>query len=129
ALFADTSLLPFRLHPVLELVLTTAGIFGVAELLRHVRGWGVVMRWAVPVTALVVIAGVLGAVSLQQKALTGNLAGGIQLAYEDYYPSGVNAQGARDSSADGAYNAEVSAAIEDLSGRAPANNVVLTTNF
>ncbi|MHA6798927.1 arabinofuranosyltransferase [Bounagaea algeriensis] len=129
ALFAGTSLLSFRLDPVFELVLATAGIFGLAELLDHLRRTTTIQRAALPVTAFAAALGLLGAISLEHKALQGNLAGGIQLAYEDYYPTGVNAQGGSDPTADGAHNDELTAAIDELSGRQPEDNIVLTTHF
>ncbi len=127
-LFADTSLLPFRLHPVVELVLATAGIFGLAELLGHLRRTNVA-RYSLSLTAFVVVLGLLGAISLEHRALQGNLAGGIRIAYEHYYPNGVNAQGTTNSTADGAHNDELIAAIDELSGRQPEDNIVLSAHF
>ncbi|GAB2759938.1 galactan 5-O-arabinofuranosyltransferase [Salinifilum aidingensis] len=129
ALFADTSLLAFRMHPVFELVLATAGIFGAAELLGHLRRTNAVRNSALSLTAFAAVLGLLGAISLEHEALKGNLAGGLQLAYEDHYPSGVNAQGASDPTTDGAHNDELIAAIDELSGRQPEDNIVLTTHF
>lgn len=128
ALFANTSLLPFRLHPVVELVMATAGIFGLAELLGYLRRTSIGQR-AVSLTAFVVVLGLIGAVSLENRALQGNLAGGIQLAYENPYPNGANAMGQTDSSTDGAYNGELITAIDELSGRPPEDNIVLSAHF
>ena len=128
ALFANTSLLPFRLHPVIELVLATAGIFGLAELLGYLRRTTLAQR-AVSLTAFVVVLGLVSAISLENRALQGNLAGGIQLAYENHYPNGTNALGASDPSQDGAHNDELITAIDELTGRQPADNIVLSTHF
>lgn len=123
----NSTLLPFRLHGVLEIALAMAGVFGMAELVNHLRRK--FTGYALPITALAAVVGVVGAMSFERTAYQENLNGGGQLAYENYDASGKNAQGGRDPGNDEAYHGELISTIGELSGRPPQGNIVLTTHY
>lgn len=126
-LLTKSTLLPFRLHGVLEIALATAGVFGMAELADHLRRK--FTAHALQIAAFAAAIGFLGAMGLEHTAYKENLAGGGQLAYVNYYPTGENAQGARDRGNDEAYHGELISTIHQLTGRPPEGNIVLTTYY
>jgi galactan 5-O-arabinofuranosyltransferase len=122
-----STLLPFRLHGVLEITLAAGGVFGMAEAGDHAR-----RRFplhAVPIVAFAAVLGFLGAMSLDRTALKENLNGGMQLAYDDYYPTGETAKGAHDPGNEDAYLGDLVTTIGELTGKSPQNNILLNTDY
>ncbi|GAB3274744.1 galactan 5-O-arabinofuranosyltransferase [Parasphingorhabdus pacifica] len=128
ALMAKTTLLAFRLNVILELVLATAGVLGLVELITYLRRH-VDTRYAARVSLISATFGLLGAVALTQDAIGSKLADSTKLAYEDYYPTGDNAKGHRDPEQTGAWADDVFAAIRGMTGRSPEKNLLLSTNY
>lgn len=122
-----STLLPFRLHGVLEIALATAGVFGMAELGDHLRRR--LSGHALQVTAFAAVLGFVGAMAFMHTALKENLNGGTQLAYDDYLPTGQNAKGAKDPGNEGFYNDELIRTIGNLTGKPPEGNVLLNTDY
>lgn len=128
ALLAHTTLLAFRLEVILTVVLATAGALGSLELVGYLRR-KLDLRYAVRITAVACTLGLLGAVSLTQTAIGTVLAEDVEQAYEDYYPSGRNAEGEHSPENPDAWLDELTATIGQLTGRTPQRNVLLTTNY
>lgn len=122
-----STLLPFRLHGVLEIALAVAGVFAMAELGDHLRRRFSVH--ALPIMAFAAVLGFLGAMTFVHTALKENLNGGTELAYEDYLPTGENAKGAKDPGNDEAYHDELISTIGELTGKPPQGNILLNTHY
>ncbi|SFD78397.1 galactan 5-O-arabinofuranosyltransferase [Actinopolyspora alba] len=128
ALVAETTLLAFRLRMILECVLVVAGVIGLVELLHRLRG-RVPGRYLPRLTALSVVLAVTGALSVAQYQLNTGLDSRVREAYEDYYPTGHNAYGARNPDEPNAWLDELISTISGMTGRNPQRNVVLSTNY
>ncbi|GAA2061266.1 galactan 5-O-arabinofuranosyltransferase [Williamsia deligens] len=115
-----TTLLAFRLEPVLAVVLGAAGVFGVVELARLAVG-----RFGDVRTGVVVVA-LIGAIGLSQ-GIPSHLSGEITTAYTDTDGDGVRA----DKRPPGAesYFPRVDDLIRQQTGRARDDTVVLTADY
>uniref|UniRef100_UPI0015F00BD6 arabinofuranosyltransferase n=1 Tax=Pseudonocardia pini TaxID=2758030 RepID=UPI0015F00BD6 len=110
ALGVGHTTLSFRMEPVVDLALMAAGVFGVAELLRHVPGRSALALVAVLGTAVPIAS--LQALGPDEAALT------------SYDPTGVTAEGERDDTVPGRWAGELDTAVAALTGR-PADETVL----
>ncbi|HJQ45124.1 MAG TPA: arabinofuranosyltransferase [Amycolatopsis sp.] len=122
ALMVHTTLLAFRFIGSLETVLAVAGVFAAVEVLRQVPK---LLGNARPVLIAGFVLALAGAVSLAQTSVR-SLDPQVQDAQSDYYADGYNAKGQHDPSQDGAWTGELISTIDQLSGRAPTRNVVLS---
>ncbi|TVT33362.1 hypothetical protein FNH05_27170 [Amycolatopsis rhizosphaerae] len=123
ALLVRTTLLAFRFVPTAELVFALAGVFAVAEAVRHLPKPAAYAR---PVAVAMVVLGFAGSLSLAQTSVRSTLEDGAKIAESDYYATGYNAKGEHDTSKDGAWTAELISTIDRLSGRPPTQNIVLS---
>ncbi|WP_243793294.1 arabinofuranosyltransferase [Saccharopolyspora gloriosae] len=128
ALVAKTTLLAFRLNVILGVVLAVAGVFAVLEFIGWLRE-RVDVGYAARITTLSCALGLLGAVTLTQGAIGTALATSTEQAYEDYYPTGDNAKGARDPDKTGSWADDVYREISDLTGRPPERDLLLSTDY
>ncbi|MFR9731643.1 arabinofuranosyltransferase [Saccharopolyspora sp. MS10] len=128
ALVAKTTLLAFRLNVILGVVLAVAGVFAVLELIGWVRE-RVDLSYAARITGLAFALGLLGAITLTQGAIGSALAPSTEQAYEDYYPTGDNAKGARDPQRTGSWADDVYRTISGLTGRPPEQDLLLSTDY
>ncbi|GAA3356083.1 galactan 5-O-arabinofuranosyltransferase [Saccharopolyspora gregorii] len=128
ALVAKTTLLAFRLNVILGVVLAVAGVFAVLEFIGWLRE-RVDAAYAARITVLSCALGLLGAITLTQGAIGSALAPSATQAYEDYYPTGDNAKGARDPEQTGSWADDVYRAVSQLTGRPPQRNLLLTTDY
>ncbi|WP_260172073.1 galactan 5-O-arabinofuranosyltransferase [Amycolatopsis bartoniae] len=117
ALAAHTTLLAFRVIVPLDVTLAVAGVFAAVELVRRVP---------VPAVALVVASG--AAVVLTQTGVSDSVREGLQAAESDSYPTGVNARGQHNPDEDRAWAGQLISAINDLSGKPPTDEIVLSAN-
>ncbi|MDH3013060.1 galactan 5-O-arabinofuranosyltransferase [Gordonia alkanivorans] len=115
-----TTLLSFRLEPILVCALAAAGVFGVVD----------IGRWAVgrfgDVRVVVGAVAVLAAIAAAQS-IPGHLGTEITTAYTDTDGYGKRAD-ARPAGAE-SYFAEIDKLIGEQTGRPPTENVVLTADF
>ena len=122
ALAAHTTLLAFRFVVTLNVVLAIAGVFAAVDLLHWLPRIGSLAR----IRTIGVVLAVAGALSLVQAGV--ELSSGITAGAEsDYYADGVNAKSERDPAQDGSWTGELITVINQLSGRPPTQNIVLTT--
>lgn len=119
ALATGQSLLPFRLVPLLQTVFAVAGVWGTLETVRGLRSL-LPAHHARPVAALAVVVVLASGQSLVQALPTD------AAAYDSYYPSGRSPLGAQDPARPGRWNAALTTTIEQMTGSAPADLVVLT---
>jgi galactan 5-O-arabinofuranosyltransferase len=122
ALMVRTSLLAFRFVATVDVALAVAGVLAAVELIRalpRLIGHAKTIRQVGFVLAL---AGVL---SLTQLSL-GMMKDQIDTAESDYYANGFNAKGEHDTGQDGAWTGELITTINELSGRPPTGNIVLS---
>ncbi|MCA1184836.1 MULTISPECIES: arabinofuranosyltransferase [unclassified Saccharopolyspora] len=126
AVAAGTTLLAFRTTAALEVLLAAAGVLGLLDLWR--RGLPRLReRWRARVAALAVLLGLAGSISTVETALATSIAEAAGPAYEDYYPTGSNAQRRQDPAQPGAWNDELATALAGTTGRPPARITLLTT--
>lgn len=128
ALVAKTTLLAFRLNVILDATLAVAGVFALLELVGVLREH-LDARHALQITTVACALGLIGAVSLNQTAITEKLAPAKDQAYQDYYPTGDNAKGQRDPKETGHWIGSVSTAINQLTGKEPDQNILLSTDY
>ncbi|MGW0890173.1 arabinofuranosyltransferase [Saccharopolyspora sp. NPDC002578] len=128
ALVAKTTLLAFRLNVILGVVLAVAGVFALLEFIGWVRD-RVDVGYAARITTLSCALGLLGAITLTQGAIGTALATSTEQAYEDYYPTGDNAKGARDPEKTGSWADDVYREISRLTGRPPQRDLLLSTDY
>ncbi len=128
ALLAKTTLLAFRMNVVLTTVLMVTGVLGALELVGHLRRRFDV-RNAPPLTTIACVLGLIGTVTLTQGAIGTTLKDATETAYTDYYPTGTNAKGQHDPGNPQAWYDETYAAIAELTGNAPAENIVMSTTY
>lgn len=123
-LAADTTLLPFRVIPVLTVALGCAGLLGGLE---AVRRW----PWSASRAAARRVVGVLGAIALLAVSQTAIQAkpGEVDHAFRDYYPTGHNALGARDPEVPDHWVPQVRRTLDELTGRPPQDTVLLTDSW
>ncbi|WP_443134913.1 arabinofuranosyltransferase [Gordonia sp. KTR9] len=115
-----TTLLSFRLEPILVATLSAAGVFGVVDLAHWaVRRFG-------DVRVVVGALAVLSAIAMAQS-IPGHLATEITTAYTDTDGYGERAD-ARPAGAE-SYFAELDKLIGEQTGRPRTDNVVLTADF
>jgi len=123
ALLVHTTLLAFRFAGTLQTVLAVAGVFAAVELLRAVPK---LVHNARPVLITGFVLALAGAVSLTQTSVQSSLDPQVQDAESDYYADGYNAKGEHDTSQDGAWTGALISTIDQLSGRAETDNIVLS---
>lgn len=123
AVALDTTLLAFRMLPMLDLTLGCAGLLGALDLLMWLRR-NHLSRRGFELRSLGAIAGFLVLLFLVQSAP--GLATADAAAFADYYPTGTNAVGAADPSSPDYWVPRLNATIGQLSGRQPRQLVVLT---
>lgn len=122
ALILHTTLLSFRFIVTLDTVFAVAGVFAAVELLRQVPK---LFRDGRPVLVTGFVLAFAAALSLAQTSVK-STASLVQTAESDYYADGFNAKGQHDTSQDGAWTGQLISTINDLSGRAPTENIVLS---
>nr|WP_246330888.1 arabinofuranosyltransferase [Saccharopolyspora hordei] len=128
ALVAKTTLLAFRLNVILDVTLAVAGVFGLLELVGYARRV-LDRRYALQISMVACALGMLGAITINQGAIGLALADSVETAYEDYYPTGDNAKGHRDPEEPGAWLDDEIRAVAELTGRAPEQNLLLSTDY
>ncbi|GAA2781998.1 arabinofuranosyltransferase [Saccharopolyspora taberi] len=128
ALIAKTTLLAFRLNVILGAVLATAGVLGLLELVGFLRR-RLDAAYALRISTISFALGLLGAVTLTQGAIGTALADSTERAYADYYPTGDNAMGGREEDQPGHWAGAVFATIDELTGREPQQNILLSTDY
>lgn len=125
ALSAHTTLLAFRVGPVLQLTLFAAAALGGIELMRALIGH--FRAYSGSIRAVFVIAALLGTLNLVQTLQSAN--GHSELydtAYETYLPAGHTPLGEVDTAENGAWNDELLTALEGMATGKPQDHVLLT---
>ncbi|WP_246155203.1 arabinofuranosyltransferase [Saccharopolyspora hirsuta] len=128
ALVAKTTLLAFRLNVILDVTLAVAGVFGLLELIGYLRR-KLDVRYALQISMVACALGLLGAITINQGAIGVALQDSVKAAYQDYYPTGDNAMGQRDPDQLGSWTDDEIRAVAELSGRAPEQNLLLSTDY
>ena len=126
ALAAGTTLLAFRVEPAMAAALACAGVLGLLDVGR------VAARRAGPGRATAVgvalaVASFAAVLSLMQ-AVPDGYAWSREASYGDYYPTGTRPTGSPDETDPGAWNDELLAGIDELTGRAPQEVIMLSTH-
>jgi galactan 5-O-arabinofuranosyltransferase len=121
-LAARTTLLAFRLYPVLVVILACAGLLGGLDLLRAASGWLSARRGEFRTLAVLLAFATL--LDLVQSAPS--VAQPDAAAFGDYYPTGVTALGHSSPSDNNYWVPQLNTAIHDLTGRQPQDLVLLT---
>jgi galactan 5-O-arabinofuranosyltransferase len=121
-LAAGTTLLAFRMYSVLVVMLGCAGLLGGLDLLRAASGWLSARRGEFRTLAVVLAFATL--MSLVQAAPS--VAQQDPHAFDDYYPTGVNALGRSNPSDNNYWVPQLNSAIHDVTGRPPQDLVLLT---
>ncbi|MDN5915521.1 MAG: galactan 5-O-arabinofuranosyltransferase [Pseudonocardia sp.] len=129
ALVADTTLLSFRIEPIIGTALACGAVGLAADGVRAARsrlggdaGRAVTLRLPLVVTVLA------AAIVVGQVQTTPETYSWSASAHNgDYYPDGTKPNGARSDTDAGAWNAELASTIDELTGR-PANQVVVLSN-
>jgi galactan 5-O-arabinofuranosyltransferase len=133
ALAAGTTLLAFRLQTVLSTTLICAGVLGLIEARRWLRTTPWLqsqLQGRRRSAAVAAVMGLAAAVSLvQTSAEASPTTGSNNHAYSDYYPTGVKALGKSNPADDGAWNGALIKTIGTLSGKAPRDTALLSTNY
>ncbi|WP_029432922.1 arabinofuranosyltransferase [Blastococcus sp. URHD0036] len=129
ALPFGTTLLAFRFQNLLVLVLATAGVLALAELLPRARSVLSGRSWQP--RRLAVAAVLLAALALTQvvDARVHDLDDRIDRAYATPYPSGRNARGEVDPDREEGWNDALATSIDDLTGLAEDRAIVLSTDY
>ncbi|GAB2980679.1 galactan 5-O-arabinofuranosyltransferase [Amycolatopsis acidiphila] len=124
ALMVHTTLLSFRFVVTVDTVFAVAGVFAAVDLLRLVPK---LFRDGRPVLVTGFVLAFVAALSLAQTSVksTGD---SVKTAESDYYDNGFNAKGQHDTSQDGAWTGELIGTIDELSGRAPTQDIVLSAD-
>jgi galactan 5-O-arabinofuranosyltransferase len=123
AIFLNTTLLGFRFIVTVDVVLAIAGLFAAVDILRTLPR---VLGSTKSIRAIGFVLAAAGAVSLAQTSVASSR-GMIAAAESDYYADGFNAKGEQDLTQDGAWTGELITAINQLSGRPPTENTVLSS--
>jgi len=128
ALAAGTTLLAFRLEPLIDAGLACAGVLGVVEGVRAAgRRFG--RPTGRPLTVAVAAVLAFGAALSLVQSAPAEYAYAQAAEYGDYYPTGQRPVGApRDTDA-GAWNNDLVTTINGLTGRPPRDVVVLSTSL
>jgi galactan 5-O-arabinofuranosyltransferase len=132
ALAAGTTLLAFRLEPLLVATLACAGVFGLLDGTRAALHWftedNLQHRHPVPFRGIVIalsFAALLGMVQTVPQEYEWSEAA----QFGDYYPTGVTPTGTSDNSDAGAWNDELIATINELTDTPPSELVVLSIHY
>jgi galactan 5-O-arabinofuranosyltransferase len=121
---ARLTLLPYKIELVLDETLRCAGVLAILDGARWLYR-RIAANWRrTTVLAVCVVCG-LGAAGVFQNA-TGMLDPLPGNAYQDYYPTGYTANGQRDVTQNGAWNAQLHDAISAMSGKPEHDLVVLS---
>nr|WP_243788549.1 arabinofuranosyltransferase [Saccharopolyspora gloriosae] len=126
AVAAQTTLLAFRTTAALEALLAVAGVLGLLDVWRWART-RLDARLRRQVAVLGFLLPLAGSVSTVETALASTVEESAAPAYQDYYPTGGNAQRRADPAEPGAWNDELTTALAEATGRAPAEITLLTT--
>jgi galactan 5-O-arabinofuranosyltransferase len=124
AIVADTTLLAFRFIVTVDVALAVAGVFAGLDLARRLSHR---LGSAAPVRTICLVLAVVGAVAITQAGVDASK-GMVSAAESDDYPDGLNAGGAHDLAQDGAWRGALIDTINELSGRRPTDNIVLSTD-
>ncbi|MBO0873646.1 MAG: arabinofuranosyltransferase, partial [Pseudonocardia sp.] len=124
AILANTTLLAFRFIVTVDVTLAVAGVFAAVDIVRLLPR---TLGSATQVRTLGLVLAVAGAVSMTQAGVDASK-GMVSAAESDYYPSGFNAKGEHDLAQDGAWRGAVISTINELSGRRPTDDIVLSTD-
>lgn len=125
ALTAGTTLLAFRIEPVIAAALASGAVWAAAEVVHRFRTRDGHDRRRTPVAAVVtVLAAVAVLAQVQTVPETYEWAGAAQ----DYRPDGTKPDGSRDPGDANAWLGELRATIDGLTGRAPREVVVASAN-
>ncbi|WP_236796420.1 arabinofuranosyltransferase [Amycolatopsis sp. GM8] len=119
ALAAHTTLLSFRVVIPLDVTFAVAGVFAAVAFLR----W---LPRKVPTPALVVSCA--AAVALAQISVSDGVRDALAQAEADSYPTGVNPSGQHDPNEDRGWAGQLITTINQLSGRPPTDEIVLSAN-
>jgi len=123
ALLNHTTLLAFRIGPVLTMTLVCAAVLGIVELLgQGAARVGAQWRWPLRASAAILA---VAALMSPLQALPSSAQHDIALAFEDYYPTGRTAGGIANLADDGYWLPALNDTIGELTGRPPDQNVVL----
>jgi galactan 5-O-arabinofuranosyltransferase len=131
AIAAGTTLLAFRVEPVLVTMLSIGAALGAMQLLDQVRGWAhrSLVRLSVPsVRPLAMVLGLITAFTLLQQIPSQNQSE-VNHAYSNYYPTGFDPAGKRDPNDLSAWLPELTDTVSTLTGRKPDQLVLLTDNW
>lgn len=122
ALLADTTLLAFRIEPILVVALVSAGGIAVLEAMRAALP-RLAERWRPAARAVPALLG-LAVLLAQLQGFPQDNAKVINDAFEDYYPTGHTASGESNPADSDAWVPQLVETIHQLSGTAPDRNVV-----
>jgi galactan 5-O-arabinofuranosyltransferase len=128
ALAAKTTLLAFRVNVILDVVLATAGVLGLIELIDYLRRT-LHARYTMRISTVACVLGLLGAITVNQGAIGTGQRDSEQQAFHDYYPTGYNSMAQHDTSNVAAWYPDVFRTIASVTGRQPQQNIVLTTDY
>jgi galactan 5-O-arabinofuranosyltransferase len=124
ALMVHTTLLSFRFVVTVDTIFAVAGVFAAVDLLRLVPK---LFRDGRPVLVTGFVLAFAAALSLAQTSVKAT-SDAVKTAESDYYDNGFNAKGQHDTSQDGAWTGELIRTIDQLSGRAQTQNIVLSAD-
>jgi galactan 5-O-arabinofuranosyltransferase len=127
---AGTTLLAFRVEPVLATMLSIGAALGAVQLLGQVRGWAHrgLVRSVQSVRPLAMVLGLITAFTLLQQVPSQNQSE-VTRAYTNYYPTGFDPAGKRDPNDLSAWLPQLTDAVSTLTGRKPDQLVLLTDNW
>jgi galactan 5-O-arabinofuranosyltransferase len=131
AIAAGTTLLAFRVEPVLVTMLSIGAALGAMQLLAQVRGWAHrgLVRLPVPsVRPLAMVLGLITAFTLLQQVPSQNQ-DEVNHAYSNYYPTGFDPAGKRDPNDLSSWLPQLTDTVSTLTGRKPDQLVLLTDNW
>jgi galactan 5-O-arabinofuranosyltransferase len=137
ALVVDTTLLPFRIEPVITAALVCAAVPAAEDLGRLLdrvspreRAGGALAKARNSDRTLPVAAGLLAVIAIVAtvQAVPSTYAWSTAAQESDYYPDGTRPVGASADSDDGRWNAALLAAIDAASGK-PADQVVVLSTY
>lgn len=122
ALAAGTTLLAFRIQPILTAALACGAVWAVAEVAERLRGGGTRVGATATVVTVLAAAVVVGQVQSvpQDYAWTGTA--------QDYRPDGTRPDGSRDPADANAWLGDLRTTIDGLTGRPPREVVVASAN-
>lgn len=124
ALAAGTTLLAFRIEPVVTAALASGAVWAAADLLGLLRRWGGTSARRAGAAVVTVLAAVAVLAQVQTVPETYEWAGSAQ----DYRPDGTRPDGSRNPDDPGAWLGALRATIDGLTGRPQHDVVVASAN-